>query len=158
MSAAGGEPTRLTYHPAIDAVRGWSPDGRRVLFASTRGTLPTPGLAAYFRLWTVAVSASGLPELLPIPRAFTGTYSPDGRRIAYEDVAVAFAAEWAQEQSSQWRHYRGGRTHPIRVITLGDNSVDKLPWTNSNDTAPMWVGDTVYFLSDRNSTTNLFSL
>ena len=157
MSAAGGEPTRLTYHPGIDAVRGWSPDGRRVLFASTRGTLPTPGLAAYFRLWTVALSASGLPELLPIPRAFTGTYSSDGRRVAYEDVAVAFAAEWAQEQSSQWRHYRGGRTHPIRVITLADNSVDKLPWTNSNDTAPMWVGDTVYFLSDRNATTNLFS-
>ena len=66
-------------------------------------------------------------------------------------------AEWAQEQSSQWRHYRGGRTHPIRVIDLGNNSVEKLPWTDSNDTTPMWVGDTIYFLSDRNGTTNLFS-
>jgi tricorn protease len=157
MSAAGGEPIRLTYHPALDAVRGWSPDGRRVLFASTRGTLPMPGAAAYFRLWTVALSGGGLPELLQIPRAFTGTYSPDGRRVAYEDVAVAFMAEWAQEQSSQWRHYRGGRTHPIRLITLADNSVEKLPWTNSNDTTPMWVGDTVYFLSDRNATMNLHS-
>ena len=92
-----------------------------------------------------------------MPRAFTGTYSPDGRRIAYEDVSVALAAEWAQEQSSQWRHYRGGRTHPIRLIDLADYSVEKLPWTNSNDTSPMWVGDTVYFLSDRNGTTNLFS-
>jgi tricorn protease len=157
MPAAGGEPTRLTYHPGIDAVRGWTSDGRRVLFASTRGTLPTPGLAAYFRLWTVAIPTGGLPELLPIPRAFSGTYSPDGRRIAYEDVARAFAAEWAQEQSSQWRHYRGGRTHPIRVISLAENSVDKLPWTDSNDSTPMWVGNTVYFLSDRNGTINLFS-
>ena len=56
-----------------------------------------------------------------------------------------------------WRNYRGGRTRPIRLITLADNSVEKLPWTNSNDSSPMWVGDTVYFLSDRNGTTNLFS-
>jgi tricorn protease len=157
MSTAGGEPIRLTFHPAIDAVRGWSPDGTRVLFASTRGTLPMPGVAAYFRLWTVALSGGGLPDLLQIPRAFTGAYSPDGRRIAYEDVSVAFAAEWAQEQSSQWRHYRGGRTHPIRLVTLADSSVLKLPWTNSNDTTPMWVGDIVYFLSDRNGTINLYS-
>ena len=92
-----------------------------------------------------------------MPRAFTGTYSPDGRRIAYEDVSIALAAEWAQEQSSQWRHYRGGRTHPIRVIDLNDHSVEKLPWVDSNDTSPMWVGDSVYFLSDRGGTTNLFS-
>ena len=84
-----------------------------------------------------------------MPRAFTGTYSPDGRRIAYEDVSIALAAEWAQEQSSQWRHYRGGRTHPIRVIDLNDHSVEKLPWVDSNDTSPMWVGDSVFPLRPR---------
>jgi tricorn protease len=164
MPTSGGEPVRLTYHPAIDAVRGWSPDSRRVIFASTRGTLPTPGASSYFRLWAIALDGvardlkgSGLPEALPMPRAFTGAYSPDGRHLAYEDIAVAMFAEWAQDQSSQWRHYRGGRTHPIRVIDLADYSVEKLPSTNSNDTAPMWVGDTIYFLSDRNGTTNLFS-
>jgi tricorn protease len=172
IPAAGGDPVRLTYHPAIDTARGWSPDGRRVIFASTRGTLPTPGASSYFRLWTVgvegmtdpgkrgpstALGGTALPEPLPMSRAFTGTYSPDSRRIAYEEVAAAMFAEWAQEQSSQWRHYRGGRTHPIRLMSLADYSVEKLPWTNSNDTTPMWVGDTVYFLSDRSTTTNLFS-
>ena len=173
IPAAGGEPVRLTYHPGIDAARGWSPDGRRVIIASTRGAVPTPGASPYFRLWTIGIEstrskaepppraelahAGGLPDLLPLPRAFTGAYSPDGRRMAYEDVSTAMFAEWAQEQSSQWRHYRGGRTHPIRVIDLGNHAVEKLPWTDSNDTSPMWVGDTIYFLSDRNGATNLFS-
>jgi tricorn protease len=157
IPTAGGEPTRLTYHPGVDCVRGWTPDGRRVLFGSSRGTLPTPGANSYFQLWTIAPEG-GLPEPLPIPRAFSGTYSPDGKRVAYEEIAVAmFAAQWAQNQSSQWRHYRGGRTHPIRLINLADNAVEKLPWTNSNDTDPMWVGNTVYFLSDRNFTINLFA-
>ena len=146
----------------MDAARGWSPDGSRVLFASTRETVPVPGLPSIFRLWSVAVGANGavtaVPEVLPMPRAFTGSYSPDGRRIAYEEIGLGFAADWAQNQSSLWRNYRGGRTRPIRLINLADHAVEKLPWTNSNDSAPMWVGDTVYFLSDRNGTTNLFSL
>src|SRR5678815_427038 len=55
------------------------------------------------------------------------------------------------------RNYRGGRTHPVRVINLSDNSVEKLPWNNSNDTLPMWIGNTIYFVSDRNHTANLFA-
>ena len=157
VPTAGGEPTRLTYHPGVDAVRGWTPDGRRVMFGSSRGTLPTPGANAYFRLWAIGLDG-GLPEALPMPRAYNGVYAPDGKRIAYEEIAVAmFAATWAQTQTSQWRHYRGGRTHPIRLLDVADNSVEKLPWTNSNDTDPMWIGNTVYFLSDRNVTTNLFA-
>ncbi len=161
VPVGGGEPTRLTFHPSPDAARGWSPDGSRVLYASTREIVPNPGLPSFFRLWSVALApggaVSGTPELLPMPRAFTGTYSPDGRRIAYEEIGLGFASDWAQNQSSLWRNYRGGRTRPIRVLTLAGNAVEKLPWTNSNDSSPMWVGDTVYFLSDRNGTTNLFS-
>jgi tricorn protease len=75
--------------------------------------------------------------------------------MAYEEFSTAFIPGWYE--TSQWRHYRGGRTHPIRIITLANYSVEKLPWSNSNDTDPMWVGNTVYFLSDRNHTVNLFS-
>ena len=91
-----------------------------------------------------------------MPRAFSGAYSADGKRIAYEEIATVMFPAWFE--ASGWRHYRGGRTHPIRVMNLADNSVTKLPWTDSNDAYPMWIGNTVYFLSDRNFTTNLFSL
>jgi len=152
IPAAGGNPRRLTYHPALDAVRGWTPDGRRILFASDRETAPH----AHFRLWTISAEG-GFPEPLPMPRAYTGSFSPDGRRIAYEEIPTAFIPAWAQNQASQWRHYRGGRTHPVRILHLGDFSEQKQPWTNSNDTHPMWIGNTIYFLSDRNFTVNLFA-
>jgi tricorn protease len=152
VPTSGGDAKRLTYHPGLDWVRGWTPDGRRVVFASDRDTVPH----AHFRLWTVGIDG-GMPEPLPMPRAFNGVFSPDGRRFAYEEFSVAMFPAWAQNQASQWRHYRGGRTHPIRVMNLSDYSVEALPWNNSNDTDPMWIGDTIYFLSDRNHTVNLFA-
>ncbi len=152
VPTAGGQPTRLTYHPSMDAAQGWTPDGRRVVFRSDRDTPPQ----AYFRLWTID-AAGGMPDPLPVPRAFTGALSGDNRHLAFEEVAVANFPVWAQNQSSQWRHYRGGRTHPISVMNMADQRVEKLPWSGSNDTDPMWVGNTVYFLSDRNHVSNLFS-
>src|SRR2546425_2286401 len=151
VPTSGGDPKRLTYHAGIDHVRGWTPDGRRVVFAWVRTSAPQQ---SYFRLWTVALDG-GLPEPLPMPRAFSASYSPDGRRIAYEEITTAFVPEWYE--ASMWRHYRGGRTHPISVMNLTDYSVEKLPWTNSNDTLPMWLGNTIYFLSDRDHTVNLFA-
>jgi tricorn protease len=151
VPTVGGDPKRLTYHPSADRVRGWTPDGRRVVFASARTSAPQQ---AYFRLWTIGLDG-GLPDELPMPRAFSGAFSPDGRRIAHEEFSTAFIPAW--HEASQCRHYRGGRTHPIREMTLADHSVEKLPWTNSNDSNPMWLGDTVYFLSDRNHTVNLFA-
>jgi tricorn protease len=146
----GGDPKRLTYHPGIDRVRGWTPDGR-VIFASVRTSAPQQ---SYFQLWTIGLDG-GLPERLPMPRAFSASYSADGRRVAYEEITTAFVPEWYE--ASMWRHYRGGRTHPISVMNLADYSVEKLPWDNTNDTLPMWIGNTIYFLSDRDHTMNLYS-
>ena len=157
LPVSGGDPRRLTYHPGADFVRGWTPDGKRILFASTRGTVPTPGANSYFRLWTIAADG-GMPEALPMPRAFAGSFSTDGRRMAYQPLGVAmFAAAWAEPQYSQWRRYRGGRTEPVHVMNLADYGEVKLPWNNSNDTDPMWIGKTVYFLSDRDGVVNLYA-
>jgi len=151
VPTAGGDPKRLTYHPGLDRARGWTPDGKRVIFASVRDSSPQQ---AYFQLWTVSIDG-GFPERLPMPRAFNASYSADARRIAYDEITLAFVPDWYE--ASMWRHYRGGRTHPVQVMNLADYSVEKLPWTNSNDSLPMWIGNTIYFLSDRNFTTNLFA-
>ena len=151
VPVVGGEPKRLTFHPSADRVKGWTPDGTRIVFASDRASVPQ---ASYLRLFSVPVDG-GVEEPLPMPRAFSGSYSPDGRRYAYEEITTAFTPDWYE--TSMWRHYRGGRTQPVRIITLADHAVEKLPWRNSNDGDPMWVGNTIYFLSDRNFTTNLFS-
>jgi len=157
MAAQGGTPTRLTYHPEIDVVRCWTPDSRNVVFASSRNTAPATYASSYLRLWMIGTEG-GFPEALPLPSAYTGNFSPDGRRIAYEEFStMLIPAIWGTNQSAQWRHYRGGRTHPIKIMDLGNYSVEKLPWQNSNDTYPMWVDNTVYFLSDRNYTVNLFA-
>jgi tricorn protease len=147
----GGDPVRLTFHPGVDRVRGWSPDGSRVIFGSAR---ISPPHQSYFRLFAIP-AAGGFEEPLPMPRAWTGVYSPDGRSIAYEEVSTVMFPPWFE--ASQWRHYRGGRVHPIRIMQLADYSVQKLPWTDSNDSYPMWIGNTVYFISDRNFTANLFA-
>ena len=68
--------------------------------------------------------------------------------MAYVRMPEAFGA---------WRHYRGGRTTAVWLINLSDYKVEKIPRNNSNDTDPMWIGDTIYFLSDRNHTMNLFA-
>jgi len=139
----GGEPRRLTHHPYGDGARGWTPDGTRILFASGRDNLPY----ATSRLWTVPVEG-GWPELLPMDKAEKGCFSPDGSYVAY--------VPWG-EPTTTWRGYRGGQTTPIWLISLSDLSVQEIPRDNSNDEDPMWIGDTIYFISDRNGTMNLFS-
>lgn len=151
VPTVGGDARRLTWHPGLDLVRGWSPDGKRVLFASDRISAPQ---SAFMRLFSVSVDG-GLAEPLPIPRAWSGAYAPDGQSLAYEEVSTTFFSGW--NEKSFWRRYRGGRTHPISVINLAAHSVQKLPWTDSNDRDPMWVGNTIYFISDRGRVSNLYA-
>ena len=156
MPAAGGGVRRLTYHPGYDMARGWTPDGKRVIFSSSRAAVPSPVGSSFVRLWTIGLE-DGQAQHLPMPRAHTGSLSPDASRIAYEEIATEFETREAHLQSAQWRHYRGGRTHPIRVLSIADHSEIELPWRDSNDSDPMWVGDVIYFVSDRNFTANLFA-
>lgn len=138
IPSSGGEPRRITYHPGGDAVIGWTPDGKSVVFLSGRGSsMPTP------KMYTMPVSGEGLPTELPFPMAGgQASFSADGSRLAYMPLASAFA---------QWKRYRGGRTTKIWIGNLADSSVEEIPRTNSNDFMPMWMGDKIYFLSDRNN-------
>src|SRR3989442_906754 len=142
MRADGGEPRRLTWHPRQDGPVGWTRDGKRVLFVSDRDVY-----ADFTRLYTVPVEG-GWPEVLPMWRALEGSYSPDGERIAYVPNF-----QWQRA----WKRYRGGQTTPIYIVKLADLTLERVPRENSNDSSPQWVGDTVYFLSDRNGPVTLFA-
>jgi tricorn protease len=143
VPVAGGEPERLTWHPGPDHVRGWTRDGERIVFASGRTNVPRPQP----KLWTIA-RAGGWPEALPIPRVAEGSFSPDGERMAYQLVDP-----W----ESEWRNYRGGQCQPIRIIDLATYKVEKGPWDGSNDLSPVWLGDVVFFLSDRDWAMNVWA-
>ena len=141
VEAAGGVPRRLTYHPGVDSVTGWTPDGNSVLFRSQRDSYTFAP-----RLFTMPLAGSH-PIEVPLPQASEGRYSPDGRRMAYVPLLRPFG---------QWKGYRGGRTTPVWLANLADSSIEKLPRENSNDFNPMWFGDKVYFLSDRNGPVTIF--
>jgi len=144
VSAAGGEPRRLTYHPADADVQGWTPDGKRILFSSLR----TAFASGVIQLFTVPLEG-GFATQVPLVRAAEGSISPDGARIAYVPNL-----QWQRA----WKRYRGGQTKPIWIASLADSSVQaRIPRDNSNDCNPMWVGDTIYFLSDRNGPMSLFA-
>ncbi len=142
VAAQGGLPRRLTWHPGADHVVGWTPDGKRILFRSARHSY-----SRFSRLFTIPLEG-GFPEELPLPMAEQGSYSPDGSRLAYTPLAPAFEA---------WKRYRGGRTSPIWIADLKDSRIEKIPRDNSNDYYPMWVGNRIYFLSDRNGAFSLFA-
>jgi tricorn protease len=138
----GGEPKRLTYHPAPDSAVGWTPDSKNVLFTSTRTSAVDPP-----KLFTVPVGG-GFATELPLPMGSSGWFSPDGARLAYTPKFL-----W----QDAWKRYRGGQTQAVWIASLADSHIEKLPRENSNDFNPMWVANKVYFLSDRNGPVSLFA-
>jgi len=141
VPASGGIPKRLTWHPGPDTVIGWTPDGKGILFRSQRNSY-----SRFSRLFTIP-REGGFPAELPLPAADQGSYSEDGSRIAYLPLSPAFAA---------WKRYRGGRTTPIWIAALSDSRIEKIPRENSNDFNPMWIGNRIYFLSDRAGAVTLY--
>jgi tricorn protease len=141
----GGIPTRLTWHPSADLARGFIPDGKAVLFASSREDFSN----RYTQLFTVPVSG-GFPQKLALPSAWKASWSPDGKSLAYTPLSPRY---------QQWKNYRGGTVSTIRMLSLADLSVVNLPQPagRCNDADPMWAGNRIYFLSDRNGEFNLFS-
>jgi tricorn protease len=140
----GGVPTRLTYHPGPDIVRGFTPEGD-VLFASPRAVFSP----RHTQFYTVG-QKGGFPKQLRVPHGDKGAVSGDGKYLAYTPLSEAFR---------QWKNYRGGRESRVWILKLEDLSVDQIPQPKGgcNDIDPMWVDSTVYFISDRDGEFNLYS-
>jgi tricorn protease len=144
VSVAGGAPRRLTWHPSADIVRGWAPDGSAILFASPRDT----HFGGFLKAMTVSV-ATGALDTVDVPNVFYADFSPSGEHLAYTPLPPAM---------NQWKNYRGGRTSRTWLQDLDDLSVVEIPQPEgrANDLDPLWIGDRIYFLSDRAGEFNLF--
>jgi tricorn protease len=144
ISTEGGTPKRLTYHPGTDTVRGFTPTGE-VLFSSARHVYSS----RHQQLFAVPLTG-GMPTQLPIPWGFEASYSPDGQYIAYTPV---------RDATPQWKHYRGGTHSRIWVYRVKDHEVTEIsqPKGRCNDLDPQWVGNKIYFRSDRAGEYNVFA-
>ncbi|UTW56958.1 PD40 domain-containing protein [Kordiimonas sp. SCSIO 12610] len=138
ISIDGGQPKRLTYHPGADTANGWTPDGKEVVFASRREVKSGRSNQIYH-----ISTDGGYPTKMMDALAYEGVWSPNGERFAYRPHRQAYFG------ASGWRQYRGGATPPIWIYSPKDGALEKIPHDLVNDTNPMWLKDTVYFISDR---------
>lgn len=137
MPAGGGEARQITFHPRNDYATGWTPDGTSILFMSSLTGVP--------RLYTIRIGGVLQSELPLLPEAVNGSFSPDGKRIAYAPTSAA----------GDWRFYRGGSKGQVWLADAVSGEIEKLPQGNYNDDFPLWVGNRIYFLSDRTGIYNL---
>jgi tricorn protease len=142
VSSDGGVPRRLTWEPTGSSVTGWTPDGKDVLFTSGHASK-----SVYPRLFQVRADGVGPASVLPLPSVDWGSFSSDGSTLAYVPVR-----QW----QAAWKHYRGGQTSQVWLVNMKTLDLEKVPRENSNDSSPVWLGSTVYFLSDRNGSVSLF--
>ncbi len=143
IPASGGTPKRITFHPSMDEVQGWTPEGN-ILFRSTRNARPT--MTSQF--FTISPKG-GLPRALEIPRGAYGNISSDGSHIAYTPIT-----SWDPE----WRNYRGGQAMPIWIVDLSTYELTTTPQLDQErHLYPVWSGDKVYYLSERDYTSNVWS-
>jgi len=143
MSAEGGEPARLTYHPMPDQVIGWTADGR-ILFRSRRDH-PHGDYRIY-----IVPPEGGVPEMVPLEPAAWIAFEPGGKRVAYQKIGLEF---------HNWKRYLGGEAEQIYVGTLRPLSFAEATTYDGKDAFPMWAPDgRIYFVTDRWGRPNLASM
>lgn len=159
IPADGGEIRQLTYFPATgplpsrwgydNQVYGWTPDSTAVVFRSLREAWTLTG----GRLYTVPLPSAqkrrgALPTPLPMPVAGAGDFAPDGRRIVYAPLFRDFRT---------WKRYQGGWAQELYVFDPASNTAQNISNHERADRDPMWIGERIWFNSDRSGTMNLWS-
>ncbi|UCF04974.1 MAG: PD40 domain-containing protein [bacterium] len=149
----GGVPKRVTYYPDVGKMppRGgfdymvldWTPDGTRILVRCNR----TPFGRRVGRYFLVDPFKEGLGEPLQLREGGPATLSPDGKRVAYNIKSREFRT---------WKRYRAGRAQDVFIYDLERNEVERVTTFEGTDNFPMWIGNAIYFTSDRERTLNLF--
>ena len=144
----GGVPERVTYHPSADVPVAWTPDGGQIIFRSDRQSY-----SRYTQLYQVP-AGGGVARLMPLPLAYQGALSADGKSIAYSPLAPAFGFNYNSYVS--WGNYRGGRAGTVNITNLATLETAAIPHDKSSDFSPVWLGKKVYFLSDRKGSVGVF--
>ena len=154
IPASGGEPRQLTWYNDLgpQPVRGgtdyrvldWTPDGKNILVRANR----VPNDDRGGRPYLVPVEG-GMETPLAVPETGGGMLSPDGKSYVYTPIDREFRS---------WKRYRGGRAQDVWTYDLVNNTSNRLTDNPATDNQPMWIGDTIYFTSDRNYTMNLFAM
>ncbi len=149
----GGVPRQLTFYPDVGNMppRGgydhlpldWSPDGKRLLIRANR----TPYGQRVSRYFWVDPWNGGLEQPLQIPEGGPATLSPDGTKLAYDIIS----REWRT-----WKRYRAGRAQDVWIYDLVANTVERITDFEGTDNFPMWLGERIYYTSDRTGTLNLY--
>lgn len=152
ISSDGGEPQRLTYTSTNsrddlgdrmgpnNIVMTWSRDGKEIVYRNRIGD----GFEG--KLWRIG-KEGGMSEALPLPEGGFCSYSPDGKKLAYNRVFREFRS---------WKYYRGGMADDIWIYDTKAKKVTNVTNNVAQDIFPMWIGDEIFFASDRDMTMNLF--
>ncbi|UCH84968.1 MAG: PD40 domain-containing protein [Candidatus Latescibacterota bacterium] len=142
MDIHGGNITRVTFNGSYDEVVGWHPTKNKIMFRSNRASFNR-----FDRLFLIAPDGTGI-ETLIMHEAAHGCFSPDGGAIAYNRESREFRT---------WKRYQGGDAQDIYLFDFEKNQDAKLTDFKGTDRTPMWIGDKIYFSSDRERTLNIFS-
>lgn len=153
MPSTGGVPRQLTFYPAKgplpprwgydNQVHGWTRDGKRIIFRSQRDSWALP----IARLYSVSVEG-GPSEPLPMPVAGSGDYSPDSSQIVYSPQSRDFRSE---------KRYGGGQANNLYIFDPKSYATKKITEGPRPSRDPMWIGDNIYFNSDRDGRFNLYA-
>lgn len=152
IPSEGGEPVRLTYTSTNarddmgdrmgpnNIVMGWTPDGKYIIYRNRIGD----GFQG--KLYKISPDG-GMPVEIPLPEGGFCSMSPDGKKLAYNRVMREFRT---------WKYYRGGMADDVWIYDTEENKVSNITENDAQDIFPMWVGDEIFFASDRDMTMNLF--